>query len=47
MTKLSFAQSGDVPFFRSLLDRAGLEDASCECYGTIQRVTKRLLAPPP
>ena len=31
----------------TILDRAGLEDASCECYGTIQRVTGRLLAPPP
>jgi CRP-like cAMP-binding protein len=31
----------------TILDRAGLEDASCECYGTIQRITGRLLAPPP
>jgi CRP-like cAMP-binding protein len=28
-------------------DRARLEEASCECYGTIQRITGRLLAPPP
>jgi CRP-like cAMP-binding protein len=29
-----------------ILDRARLEDASCECYGTIERITKRVLAPP-
>jgi CRP-like cAMP-binding protein len=30
----------------TILDRAGLEDASCECYVAIQRITARLLAPP-
>jgi CRP-like cAMP-binding protein len=31
----------------TILDRAGLESAACECYGTIQRITQRLSAPPP
>lgn len=30
-----------------ILDRPGLEKAACECYGTIQRITKRLNAPRP
>ncbi|MFC7553461.1 Crp/Fnr family transcriptional regulator [Pseudoroseomonas wenyumeiae] len=31
----------------TVLNRGGLEEASCECYGTIQRITKRVLAPLP
>jgi CRP-like cAMP-binding protein len=35
----------------TILDRKGLEDTSCECYGTIRRTFERLLpdthAPPP
>jgi Mn-dependent DtxR family transcriptional regulator len=31
----------------TILDRAGLENASCECYRTIQPITRRLHSPPP
>jgi CRP-like cAMP-binding protein len=30
----------------TVLDRSGLEDAACECYGTVQRQFERLLGQP-
>ena len=43
-------QEGVIRYQRGLvqvLDRAGLEAASCECYGLIARETTRLLGPAP
>ncbi|MGV3741673.1 MAG: Crp/Fnr family transcriptional regulator [Burkholderiaceae bacterium] len=42
----AFQQAGIIKYSRgriSILDRASLEDASCECYSTVRKQFKRLL----
>jgi len=50
VTAGALRSSGLIGYSRGkiiVLDRAGLEGAACECYGTIQRITRRLNTPLP
>lgn len=48
LVELALQRAGLIRYARGrieVLDRAGLEDRACECYGTVKRECERLLPP--